>query len=114
VVVAVIEEEASGRSHEIWDEVSIADAIILPMVNEAALMLDEGVAMRTVDIDLVKIHGYGFPSWRGGPMHYAQTRGLAEIVAVLDRLAISDLAEPPCEVLRRAVADGSFKRLERP
>ncbi|SCB19196.1 3-hydroxyacyl-CoA dehydrogenase NAD-binding domain-containing protein [Rhizobium hainanense] len=114
VVAAVIEEEASGQSQKIWDEVSIADAIILPMVNEAALMLDEGVAMRTVDIDLVKIHGYGFPRWHGGPMHYAQTRGLAEIVAALDRLSISSLAEPPCEALRRAAEDGSFRPLERP
>ena len=113
IVTAIIAEEASGWSQKIWGEAAIADAIVLPMVNEAALILDEGIATRAADIDLVKIHGYGFPRWRGGPMHYAQTRGLAEIVAVLDRLSISGLAEPPCDALRRAAEDGSFQSRER-
>jgi len=113
IVAAIIAEEASGRPQRNWDEVSVADAIILPMVNEAVLILDEGVAARAADIDLVQVHGYGFPRWRGGPMHYAQARGLAEIVAVLDRLSVAGLAQPPCEALRRAAEEGSFRLLER-
>lgn len=101
-VAAIITEEAAGRSRQVWDEAMIADAIILPMINEATRILEERVALRAADIDLVKIHGYGFPRWRGGPMHYAEARGLAEVVAVLDRLAAEGLAEPPCEGLRRA------------
>ncbi|MBN8953541.1 MULTISPECIES: 3-hydroxyacyl-CoA dehydrogenase NAD-binding domain-containing protein [unclassified Rhizobium] len=112
IVGATIVEEAAGWRQETWDEVSIADAIILPMVNEAALILEEGMAVRAADIDLVKIHGYGFPRWRGGPMHYAQERGLAEVVGVLDRLSASGLAEQPCAALRRAAEDGGFRSLE--
>ncbi len=108
VVAAIIAEEAAGRPQKTWDDAAIADAIVLPMVNEAALILDEGVAVRAADIDLVKIHGYGFPRWRGGPMHYAQARGLAEVVAILDRLSASGLAEPPCAALRRAAEDNGF------
>ncbi|MDX3976445.1 3-hydroxyacyl-CoA dehydrogenase NAD-binding domain-containing protein [Shinella sp.] len=110
-VAAVIAEEAAGRPQQAWNEASIADAIILPMVNEATRILEERVALRSADIDLVKIHGYGFPRWRGGPMHYAEARGLAGVVAVLDRLASEGLAEPPCGGLRRAAEAGSFSVL---
>lgn len=112
-VAAIIAEEAAGTPQRVWAEADIADAIILPMVNEATRILEERVALRSADIDLVKIHGYGFPRWRGGPMHYAQARGLAEVVAVLDRLAADGLAEAPSEGLRRAAAAGGFSALER-
>lgn len=107
-VAAIIAEEAAGRPQRVWDEADIADAVILPMVNEATRILEERVVLRPADIDLVKIHGYGFPRWRGGPMHYAQARGLSEVVAMLDRLSIEGLAEPPCEGLRRAAEGGGF------
>ena len=110
-VATIIAEEASGRPQGIWDEASIADAILLPMVNEATRILEERVALRAADIDLVKIHGYGFPRWRGGPMHYAEARGLSEVVAVLDRLSAGGLAEPPCEGLRQAAQAGGFSAL---
>lgn len=112
-VAAVIAEEATGRPQKTWDDASISDAIVLPMVNEATRILEGRVALRAGDIDLVKIHGYGFPRWRGGPMHYAEARGLAEVVAVLDRLAAEGLAEAPSEGLRRAAAGGGFSALER-
>ncbi|WP_267552580.1 3-hydroxyacyl-CoA dehydrogenase NAD-binding domain-containing protein [Rhizobium rhizogenes] len=111
VVAAIIAEEANGQAQLAWDEASIADAIILPMVNEAARILDEGVAVRAADIDLVKIHGYGFPRWRGGPMHYAEARGLAEVVALLDGLSTQGLADPPCARLRLAAERGGFSAL---
>ncbi len=111
-VAAVIAEEAVGWPQRVWDDASIADAILLPMVNEAARILEERVALRAADIDLVKIHGYGFPRWRGGPMHYAEARGLAEVVTVLDCLVADGLAEAPSEGLRRAAA-GGFSALER-
>lgn len=112
-VAAIIAEEAAGRPQRAWSEAEIADAILLPMVNEATRILEERVALRAADIDLVKIHGYGFPRWRGGPMHYAEARGLADVVAVLDRLAAEGLAEAPSEGLRRAAAAGGFSVLER-
>jgi 3-hydroxyacyl-CoA dehydrogenase len=112
-VANIIVEEAAGRPQRTWDEASIADAIILPMANEATRILEERVALRAADIDLVKIHGYGFPRWRGGPMHYAEARGLAEVVAVLDRLASDGLADRPCDGLRRAAEAGGFSVLEK-
>ncbi|MCQ4633252.1 enoyl-CoA hydratase/isomerase family protein [Shinella sp. CPCC 100929] len=110
-VAAIIAEEAAGQPQRVWNEADIADAILLPMVNEATRILEERVALRAADIDLVKIHGYGFPRWRGGPMHYAEARGLSEVVAVLDRLASDGLADPPCAGLRRAAEAGSFSAL---
>ncbi|MGV1759761.1 3-hydroxyacyl-CoA dehydrogenase NAD-binding domain-containing protein [Rhizobium sp. A22-96] len=110
-VAAIIAEEAHGKVQLAWDEAAIADAVILPMVNEAARILEEGVAVRAADIDLVKIHGYGFPRWRGGPMHYAEARGLAEVVAVLDGLSTQGLADSPCARLRVAAERGGFSAL---
>ena len=107
-VAAIIAEEAAGRPQRAWSEAEIADAIVLPMVNEAARILAEGVALRAADIDLVKIHGYGFPRWRGGPMHHAEARGLAGVVAVLERLAAEGLADPPSDGLKRAAEAGTF------
>ncbi|CAK7257850.1 MULTISPECIES: 3-hydroxyacyl-CoA dehydrogenase NAD-binding domain-containing protein [unclassified Shinella] len=110
-VAAIIAEAAEGRVQRTWDEAGIVDAILLPMVNEATRILEERVALRAADIDLVKIHGYGFPRWRGGPMHHAEARGLSAVVAVLDRLAADGLAEPPGDSLRRAAEAGGFSVL---
>lgn len=110
-VAGIIAEIVAGQPQRVWSETEIADAILLPMVNEATRILAEGVALRAADIDLVKIHGYGFPRWRGGPMHYAEARGLAEVVAVLDGLAAEGLADPACDGLRRAAEAGGFSAL---
>ncbi|ANH05386.1 3-hydroxyacyl-CoA dehydrogenase NAD-binding domain-containing protein [Shinella sp. HZN7] len=110
-VAAIIAEAAEGRAQRTWDEAGIVDAILLPMVNEATRILEERVALRAADIDLVKIHGYGFPRWRGGPMHHAEARGLSAVVAVLDRLAADGLAEPTSDSLRRAAEAGGFSVL---
>ncbi len=57
---------------------------MLGLVNEGTRILSEGVAQRAADIDIVYINGYGFPIWRGGPMHYANSIGLDKIVDRLD------------------------------
>ena len=54
----------------------IVDRLILALANEGARILDEGIAQRASDIDIVYCYGYGFPRHRGGPMHYVQARGL--------------------------------------
>ncbi|MGZ9722122.1 3-hydroxyacyl-CoA dehydrogenase NAD-binding domain-containing protein [Rhizobium miluonense] len=109
-VAAIIAEEAVHMPRRDWTPAEIADCIVLPMVNEAARILTEGVALRAADIDLVKIHGYGFPRWRGGPMAYAEARGLAEVSDALTRLAETGLAEPPCALLKRAAGGGKWPR----
>ncbi|PLX39597.1 MAG: 3-hydroxyacyl-CoA dehydrogenase [Hyphomicrobiales bacterium] len=56
------------------------------MVNEGAKILEEGIAMRTLDVDMVMIHGYGYPAWRGGPMFEADLVGLPSILAEVEEM----------------------------
>ena len=58
----------------------IVERTIYALVNEGARILDEGFALRASDIDLVYINGYGFPAWRGGPLHYADEIGLKQCI----------------------------------
>jgi len=60
-------------------EEEIFERLIYPMINEGAKILEEGKAYRASDIDVVWINGYGWPAYRGGPMHYANTVGLKKI-----------------------------------
>jgi 3-hydroxyacyl-CoA dehydrogenase len=53
------------------------------MVNEGAKILEEGIAIRASDIDVVYVYGYGWPVYRGGPMHYANSIGLDKVVEKL-------------------------------
>jgi len=68
-------EELGIVARTISDE-EIVDRLILALANEGARILDEGIAQRASDIDVVYCYGYGFPRHRGGPMHYVQARGL--------------------------------------
>ncbi|PDT81585.1 3-hydroxyacyl-CoA dehydrogenase NAD-binding domain-containing protein [Sinorhizobium sp. BJ1] len=112
-VAAIIAEEAKDWPRLDWDEDAIADCILLPMINEGASILADGTALRASDIDLVKIHGYGFPRWRGGPMHYAQAQGLDKVVEALNTLATEGLADPPCDLLLEAARHGGFSDASR-
>ena len=89
----------------------IIERLIYPMINEAARILEEGIALHSGDIDVIWIHGYGFPIWRGGPMHYADTVGLSRIRDRLARLAreSGDARHEPSALLNRlANENGSF------
>ncbi len=68
----------------------IRERLTLAMINEASDILHEGIAQSAADIDLVTVFGYGFPRWRGGLMHYADTLGAKEIVSRLTRLGNED------------------------
>jgi 3-hydroxyacyl-CoA dehydrogenase len=63
----------------------IVERCIYALINEGAKILEEGIALRASDIDLVWIHGYGFPRYRGGPMFFADTVGLAKIHDTVSR-----------------------------
>jgi 3-hydroxyacyl-CoA dehydrogenase len=63
----------------------IVERCVFALVDEGARILEEGIAQRAVDIDMVYLAGYGFPRYRGGPMFYADTVGLPEIVAAMQR-----------------------------
>jgi 3-hydroxyacyl-CoA dehydrogenase len=80
-VEALIEKtarEAGIQRRSIGDE-EIIERCIYAMINEGARILEEGLALRASDIDTVYLSGYGFPSYRGGPMWYADTVGLDKI-----------------------------------
>jgi 3-hydroxyacyl-CoA dehydrogenase len=73
-----------GISRRPIGEEEIVERMILPIINEGARILDEGIAARAGDIDVIWVYGYGWPVWRGGPMYYADRLGLPRI---RDRLA---------------------------
>ena len=66
-------------------EEEIVDRLTLALANEGARILEEGIAQRASDIDVVYCFGYGFPRFRGGPMHVAETRGLQSVVDTINR-----------------------------
>ena len=65
----------------------IVERLVYSLVNEGARSLEEGIAMRASDIDMVYLTGYGFPLFRGGPMFYADTVGLANVLTSMDKYA---------------------------
>ena len=70
-----------------FDNAEIQLRALLAIVNEAALLLGEGVAERATDVDVVLVNGYGFPRWEGGPVFWARDRGAEALSRDIDRLA---------------------------
>ena len=70
---------AAGIQRRAINAEEIIERTIFALVNEGAKILEEGFALRASDIDIVYIHGYGFPAWRGGPMRYADTVGIDRV-----------------------------------
>ena len=68
-------------------DTEIVERLVYALVNEAAQILDEGIATRASDIDMVYLTGYGFPLFRGGPMFYADTVGLPNVVMAMEKYA---------------------------
>lgn len=86
----------------------IVARLLDPMVNEGARILEEGIAARPGDIDIVWLNGYNWPAWRGGPMHWADSVGLDVIVKRLEAQAeeSGDASLAPAPLLRRLAAEG--------
>jgi len=74
-MIAAEAERLGVERREIGDQ-EILERCVYPLINEGARILDEGIAYRSGDVDLVWVNGYGFPPHRGGPMHYADAVGL--------------------------------------
>ncbi len=83
-IIAEFREKTGTPQHEIDDQ-EIVERTLYTMVNEGAKILEEGMAQRASDIDVVWVYGYGWPVYRGGPMFWADTEGLAKIVAGLEK-----------------------------
>ncbi|VVM58825.1 3-hydroxyacyl-CoA dehydrogenase NAD-binding domain-containing protein [Pseudomonas fluorescens] len=95
----------------------IHDRCLFMLINEGIELLDEGIAERSSDIDLVWINGYGFPDWLGGPMHYAEQIGLDTVLTGIRhyREALGEYGQmwfQPAPLLERLVAAGKT-RIER-
>jgi 3-hydroxyacyl-CoA dehydrogenase len=91
-VDAIILEESQkkGINHRPFTTDEIQTRALCALVNEGAKVLGEGIALRPVDIDMVWLFGYGFPSWEGGPMFWADRRGLAKVLADIRGFADHD------------------------
>jgi len=91
-------------------DAEIVDRIVLALVNEGAKILEEGIALRASDIDMVYLNGYGFPAHRGGPMLYADTVGLDVVVRRMKQFARNRHGDPsawqPARSLAKLAAAG--------
>jgi len=110
-VTRLIEEkarEAGVNRREISDQ-EITERTLYPMINEGARILEEGIALRASDIDVVWIYGYGFPRGKGGPMFFADLEGLPRIVERLEHwhARTGNAVFEPARILKEAAASGT-------
>jgi 3-hydroxyacyl-CoA dehydrogenase len=112
LVVEMIEKHRKDLGitpRKISDE-EIVQRLVYSLVNEAAHILEEGIASKASDIDMVYLTGYGFPLHRGGPMQYADTVGLFNVVQSMKRFAQNPLDDArfwqPAPLLAKLVAEG--------
>jgi len=106
-LIARISEE-QGVTRRSFTAEEILSRLLDPMVNEGARILEEGIAARPGDIDVIWLNGYNWPAWRGGPMHWADSVGLDVIVGRLEALAqeTGDRTLEPASLLRTLAANG--------
>jgi 3-hydroxyacyl-CoA dehydrogenase len=107
-VERIIASSRSGIARRALTQEEIVERMIFPMINEGARILEEGIARRPGDIDVIWVYGYGWPVWRGGPMYYADRLGLAHI---RDRLTLyaersGDETLRPATRIARLAAEG--------
>jgi 3-hydroxyacyl-CoA dehydrogenase len=98
---------AKGVTRRTISDQEILERCTYPLINEGARILEEGKAYRASDIDIVWLNGYGWPAYRGGPMFYADTVGLANVVAKLKAFqAMSAEDFKPAALLEKLAAEG--------
>jgi 3-hydroxyacyl-CoA dehydrogenase len=115
--VVALAERVAGELHIPRRPIStqeIHDRCLFMLINEGLQLLDEGIALRSGDIDLVWINGYGFPGHLGGPMHYAEQLGLDKVLAGIEHYrrelgAYGDRWFQPAPLLERLVAAGKSR-----
>jgi len=105
----VLEESAKlGLTRRKIGDEEIVQRALYSLINEGARILEEGIALRSSDIDVVYLIGYGFPDFRGGPMFYADTVGLPNILRTMRGFAKGYLPDAwqPAPLLERLAAEG--------
>ncbi len=111
-VTQIIEEyrRKKGFTARQVSSAEIVERCIYALINEGARIIEEGIAQRSSDIDLVYLNGYGFPPYRGGPMFYADQTGLQDIVHALQKIAAQPGSDPsawkPAALLTRLARQG--------
>ncbi|AZV79986.1 FAD-dependent oxidoreductase [Parasedimentitalea marina] len=108
-VLGFIDDERAdlGITPQRMDDETIVRRYMAAMINEAAKVVAEGIALRPLDVDVTFLSGYGFPRHRGGPMHYADEVGLPALLADLERYAEEDAYFwQPAQLIRDLVANG--------
>jgi 3-hydroxyacyl-CoA dehydrogenase len=112
VVVEMIDKHRASlgiKPRKIGDD-EIVHRLVYSLVNEGAKILEEGIASKASDIDMVYLTGYGFPLWRGGPMCYADTQGLFNVVQAMKRFAANPHDDAafwqPAPLLAKLAAEG--------
>jgi 3-hydroxyacyl-CoA dehydrogenase len=99
-----------GYTPRMIGDAEIVERCIYALVNEGARILEDGIAQRASDIDVVYLNGYGFPRYRGGPMRYADEVGLPNVVRALRRIATESPADAaywaPAPLLLRLAEEG--------
>ena len=111
-VVQMIEDyrKAQGITPRKISDEEIVQRLVYSLVNEAARILEDGIASRASDIDMVYLMGYGFPIYRGGPMNYADQVGLFNVVQAMKRFAQNPHDDAkfwePAPLLARLAAEG--------
>ena len=108
-MIAAHRDSLGIKPRKISDE-EIVQRLVFSLVNEAAHILEEGIANKASDIDIVYIFGYGFPPYRGGPMNYADEVGLFNVVQAMNRFAQNPLDDAafwkPAPLLAKLAAEG--------
>ncbi len=102
--------QALGITPRAISDEEIVHRLVYSLVNEAAHILEEGIASKASDIDMVYLTGYGFPLWRGGPLCYADQQGLFNVVQAMKRFAANPHDDAtfwkPAPLLARLAAEG--------
>jgi 3-hydroxyacyl-CoA dehydrogenase len=106
-IISDYRKEKNIQTRQISDE-EIVERLIYALVNEAAYILEEGIALRASDIDMVYLTGYGFPPYRGGPMFYADTVGLPKVLASIEKFSKGYMGEvwKPAPLLVKLAKEG--------
>jgi 3-hydroxyacyl-CoA dehydrogenase len=106
-VIAKVRKESGVTPRKIGDD-EIVERCVYALVNEGARILEEGIAARPSDIDMVYLTGYGFPLFRGGPMLYADSVGLVCVERAMKRFraATGDAFWEPAPLVARLAAEG--------
>jgi 3-hydroxyacyl-CoA dehydrogenase len=110
-LIASLASSAGIERRQISND-EMVERCIYALINEGARVLEDGIALRAVDIDITYIYGYGFPAWRGGPMFYADTVGLPKLLARIEDFEKKhgpDLWEPAPLLKKLAAAGKNFK-----